>query len=185
VLVELDGGRWRTVPLDVAARVGLAVGLELDRERLRTLRRELRRAAAIETGARTLARRDRSEQGLRRLLERRGVPAAEREEAVAILRSVGAVDDGRYAAVRAAALAERGLGDAAILFDLEREGIAVTQAREALDGLEPERDRATRLATRRGGDARTARWLARRGFTADSIEEVLPGIAESGAAELG
>jgi hypothetical protein len=40
VLVELDGERWRTIPLDVAARSGLTLGLELDRERLQTLSRE-------------------------------------------------------------------------------------------------------------------------------------------------
>src|SRR5206468_10376036 len=58
VRVELDGEHWRTVPLDVAARSGLALGLQLDRERLRTLRRELRRSEALTAGSRVLARRD-------------------------------------------------------------------------------------------------------------------------------
>ena len=68
VLVELDGERWRTVSLDVAARSGLSVGLELDRDGLRTLRRELRRDDALTAGVRALGRRDRSEQGLRSIL---------------------------------------------------------------------------------------------------------------------
>src|SRR4051794_19625280 len=59
VLVELDGEAWRTVSLEVAARSGLELGLELDRTRLRTLRRELRRAEALDAGARALARRAR------------------------------------------------------------------------------------------------------------------------------
>ena len=86
VLVELDGERWRTIPLDVAARTGLALGLELDRERLQTLSRELRRSEAVAAGARVLARRDHSEQAVRDALERKGIRKTEREEAVATLR---------------------------------------------------------------------------------------------------
>src|SRR5205809_2683942 len=81
VLVELDGERWRSIPLDVAARAGLQVGLELDRPRLRTLRRELRRGDALTAGARALARRERSERELREVLERKGVGELEREAA--------------------------------------------------------------------------------------------------------
>src|SRR6185437_230343 len=123
VLVELDGEPWRTIPVDVAARSGLAPGLELDRERLRTLRRELRRSEALTVGARVLSRRDHSEQAVRAALERKGVREPEREEALATLRRHGALDDARFAHARAGALAERGLGDSAIAFRLERDGI--------------------------------------------------------------
>jgi regulatory protein len=170
VLVELDGEPWRTVSLDVAARSGLELGLELDRAHLRTLRRELRRAKALDAGARALARRGRSERDLRDVLERKGVGEREREEAVATLRRHGAVDDGRFAHGRASALAERGLGDAAIAFRLERDGIDPETTAPALAALEPERERARRLAERRGAGARTARWLATRGFAPESIE---------------
>src|SRR6058998_268329 len=74
----------------VAARSGLALGLELDRERLRTLRRELRRSEAVAAGARVLARRDHSEQAVRDALERKGIRQPERDEAVATLRRHGA-----------------------------------------------------------------------------------------------
>ena len=53
VAVELDGAYWRTLPLDAVLRAGLAVGTELDRPRARTVRRELRRAAALAAAART------------------------------------------------------------------------------------------------------------------------------------
>jgi SOS response regulatory protein OraA/RecX len=182
VLVELDGERWRTIPVEVAARSGLEVGLEIDRLRLRTLRRELRRGEALTAGARALARRDHSEQGLREVLERKGVGEQEREETVAALRGHGALDDGRFALARAAALGERGLGDAAIAFRLERDGVDQEQTAVALAALEPERDRAVRLAERRGTDARTARWLAARGFAPESIETA---IAPSEGPELG
>jgi SOS response regulatory protein OraA/RecX len=182
VLVELDGERWRTVSLEVAARSGLEVGLELDRPRLRILRRELRRGAALAAGVRALARRDRSEEGLRAALERRGVDEREREETVATLRSHGALDDNRFAHARAAALAERGLGDGAIAYRLDRDGIDQEQSEAALAALEPERDRAARVVERRGKGARTARWLAARGFAPDSIEAA---IAPSEDPELG
>ena len=184
-LVEVDGERWRTVSLDVAAKSGLAVGVALDRERLRTLRRELRRGDALARGARALAHRDRSERGLRQLLAGKGVGEREREEAVAALRRHGALDDERFAQSHAGALAERGFGDAAIAFRLEHEGVGGELAAAALATLEPERVRACRFAARRGGSAKTARWLSGRGFSADSIEAALAGVAESEGAELG
>ncbi len=174
VLVELDGERWRTIPLDVAARSGLSVGLELDRERLRAFRRELRRGDAVAAGTRALADRDRSEQGLRGILERKGIGEREREEAIAVLRRHGALDDERFAEARARALAERGFGDTAIAFKLEQDGIEPERSAAALAALEPERERALRLAARRGASARTARWLAARGFAPESVEAVLP-----------
>jgi SOS response regulatory protein OraA/RecX len=185
VLVELDGARWRTIPLDVAARVGLTLDVVLDRERARALRRELRRSNALAAGVRALSRRDRSEQSLRLALDRRGVGDEAREAAITTLRRAGALDDSRYATRRVEALAERGFGDAAIEFKLEREGLTSEQARAALTRLEPETDRAVRLAARRGADARTARWLARRGFGADAIEAALPAVAGDTGAELG
>jgi regulatory protein len=185
VLVELDGERWRTVPVDVAARSGLALGLELDRECLRTLRRELRRSEALTAGARVLTRRDHSEQAVRAALERKGIRAPEREEAVTTLRRQGALDDERFAHARAAALAERGLGDAAIAFRLERDGIEPASVESALAALEPERDRAVRLVARRGATAKTSRWLAARGFAAESVESALAGVADEDELKLG
>ena len=185
VLVELDGERWRTIPLDVAARSGLALGLELDREHLRTLRRELRRSEAVAAGARVLARRDHSEQAVRDALERKGIREPEREEAVAALRRNGALDDERFTHARAAALAGRGLGDAAITFRLRRDGIEHELLEPALAALEPERDRAVGLAASRGATARTAGWLAARGFAPESIEAAIGGIADDERLELG
>jgi regulatory protein len=174
VLVELDGERWRTIPLEVAARSGLSIGLELDRERLRTLRRELRRGDAVAAGTQALARYDRSEQGLRGILERKGIGEREREKAIATLRRHGALDDERFAQARATALAKRGFGDAAIAFKLEQDGIDPEASAAAMAALEPERDRAVRLTARRGASARTARWLAARGFAPESVEAALP-----------
>ena len=185
VLVELDGKRWRALPLEVAARTALSVGLELDRERLRALRRELRRSEALAAGSRALSHRDRSEQGLRRALDNKGVTEEHREEAVRTLKRLGAVDDERFAHARAASLAERGWGNAAIASSLELESVGGELASLALAELEPERDRAARFAARRGGGVRAARWLEARGFEPHAIEAAVPGIAESDGVELG
>jgi SOS response regulatory protein OraA/RecX len=161
VRVELDGEAWRVLPLEPVVRAGLAEGVELDRARARTLAQELRRA---------LARRDLSERGVRDRLKRAGVASTGAEEAVGTLRRAGLLDDGRFAADRALGLADRGLGNAAIRFDLERHGIAASEIEAALAVLEPERERAERIVSRRGPGPATARHLARRGFAEDAVE---------------
>ena len=170
VRVELDGDAWRVLPLEPVVQAGLAEGVELDRPRLRTLARELRRARALSVAGRALARRDLSERRLRERLSRAGVAPAGTDEAVGTLLRAGLVDDERFASARALALAERGLGDAAIRFDLDQQGVAEATAETALAGLEPERDRAQRIVSMRGGGVATARYLARRGFGEDAVE---------------
>lgn len=173
VAVELDGARWRTMPAEVVARTRLGVGQDLDRPRLRELARELRRARAIDVGLRALSRRDLSRAALERRLERRRVRMPDREEAVGAFERAGLVDDERYAARRAEWLAERGHGDAAIRWRLERDGVGAAEAAAAVDRLEREADRAARIVAVRGPGTTTARELARRGFGEDAVEAAL------------
>jgi regulatory protein len=181
IAVELDGERWRTLPLEVVARVGLAPGEELDRSRLRALARELRRARALDSALRTVTRRDVSSQRLRERLARRHVPPAQRDEAVGALDRAGFVDDARYACGRAASLADRGHGDAAIRWRLEDEGVPAALVAAAITGLESEVERARRLVEARGSGLRTARELVRRGFGEDAVESALGGaVADEG-----
>lgn len=170
VRVELDGERWRVLPAEAALLAGIVEGVELDRPRLRTLARELRRRRGLEVAARALARRDLSEHGVRERLRRAGVAPAGEEETLGALQRAGLVDDARFALTRAQALAERGRGNAAIRFDLEQEGVAAEGIEAALASLEPERERAGRIIARRGTGAATARLLARRGFDEDAVE---------------
>jgi SOS response regulatory protein OraA/RecX len=179
VAVELDGAAWRVLPLEVVGRAALRVGGELDRARARAVRRELRRREALAASAGALRHRDLSTRRLEQRLERSAVPPAERARAVETLTRAGLLDDARFARGRARALAARGYGDAAIRFDLERQGVDALLAAEALAELEPERDRALRVAASGGGAARTARLLARRGFGEDAIEAAA-GVAENG-----
>jgi SOS response regulatory protein OraA/RecX len=170
VRVELDGEAWRTLPLEAIVSAGIAEGVVLDRPCLRTLAREVRRARALGVAGRALTRRDLSEHGVRERLARAGVAPAGTDDAVGTLRDAGIVDDERFALARALALAERGRGDAAIRFDLERHGIAGEALEAALAALEPEQERAERIVARRGGGPATARYLARRGFGDDAVE---------------
>jgi len=170
VLVQLDGQDWRVLPADVVIRARLSPGTELDRQRLRDVARERRRAAAFATAGAALRVRDLPAQRLDQRLERRGIAPADRAEALAALKSAGIVDDERYARNRALALAGRAAGDAAIRYDLEQQGIARDVIEDAIAGLDSEQSRAERIVAGRGRSPATARFLARKGFGEDSVE---------------
>ena len=170
VAVELDGAPWRTLPLEAVARAGLRAGGELDRPRARELRRELRRLDALCRATRALRMRDRPARELDERLERGGVPAQERTRTLETLTSAGIVDDARFARSRAAGMAARGFGDAAIDHDLEQRGVGAEEREQALAALEPEGERARAIVARRGASPATARMLARKGFDEDAVE---------------
>lgn len=124
----------------------------------------------IDVAARALRHRDRSRAQVSERLARAGVDSEQRADALELLERVGYVDDARFAANRATALAARGLGDEAIRHDLEASGVAAEALEAAFDALEPEVDRARSIAAASGRTARTAAQLARKGFSEDSIE---------------
>lgn len=181
----MDGEPWRTVPDAVVVSCGLAVGVELDRPLLRRLRTALREAEALATVGRVLRRRDVSRRGLEERLSRAGVAAGARERAVSTFVEAGAVDDRRLAERRAEHLAERGWGDGAIRFRLEREGIGAEDVEAALASLPPEADRAARLAA--GADDPRKAWalLARRGFDPDTVADAVAALDEGDPRGLG
>jgi SOS response regulatory protein OraA/RecX len=181
VVVELDGASWRRIPVDAAVRAGLGIDVELGRPQLRQLRRELRRAEALDTATRALRHRDRSSSALRARLRDAGIAPAACEDALDTLESAGIVDDDRFAVARASALAARGSGDALIRADLSSAGVPDGVVVAALAALEPERERATGLVAARGESVATARWLARRGFGSDAIEAALPSLVAGDA----
>lgn len=179
--MALEGEAWRTLPAEVVLASGLDVGVELDRERARRVRRELRRHEARAKAVRVVARRDVSERELELRLERANVAPAERAEALERLVRAGAVDDGRFARTRAEALAGRGAGDALIRHDLAERGVSAELVAEAIDALEPEPVRAARIVARRGASPKTSRYLARKGFAAESVESACGADVAEGA----
>jgi len=173
VAIELDGGPWRTVPVAVAAEAGLTPGCDLDRERARSLGRALRRHRAEQAALRALSRREQSRATLGLRLDRAGVRADDRDATIEAASRAGLVDDARFAASRARALAARGAGDLLVLDDLLRSGVDDALAREALAALEPEDARASRIIASRGACARTLRYLSSRGFGHESLEALV------------
>jgi regulatory protein len=115
---------------------------------------------AFEVATRALRHADRSRAELDERLAQRGFSEADRSAALDRLVELGWLDDERMAGLRAAALADRGYGDAYIRADLERRGLPVEAA---LSGLEGEHERASRHA------GRGAAWLARRGFDPEVV----------------
>ena len=160
-------------------RAGLDVGVDLNRDRARRLRRELKRHEAMERAARVLRSRDLSAAELDARLDRARIAPAARAETIERLTEAGALDDKRFAQSRARALADRGAGNLFVRHDLETRGIAPPAVEAAIALLEPETIRAARICARRGAGPKTARYLARKGFSEDAIESSCSeGIAE-------
>jgi regulatory protein len=128
---------------------------------------------ALAVATRALARREHSARSLRERLLRTGVPEDDADAALEELQRVGLLDDRRFATERARVLAERGKGDAAIRFDLERAGVDGAEIESALGALEPESERASRIVERRGATPATARLLASRGFDETVVEPLV------------
>ncbi|MGI8420737.1 MAG: hypothetical protein ACR2MU_00485, partial [Gaiellaceae bacterium] len=148
VAVELDGAAWRTLPVEAVLGAGLDVGQVLERPRLRSLARALRRHEALAGEGRALRHNDLPRSGIEERLARRGVAPAARAETLAALERAGVVDDVRFAVGRASSLAERGYGDAAIRTDPEGRSISTEKIEVVLGKLEPEAERAAPLAER-------------------------------------
>jgi regulatory protein len=124
----------------------------------------------VDRAVQALRHRDRSRAELDERLARAGVDETARADALERLERIGYIDDGRFAATRAAALAGRGYGDAAIRHDLAGRGIGPEAATAAIAVLEPESARAGALVARLGRSPKTAAHLARKGFGRDAVE---------------
>ena len=112
----------------------------------------------------------------------RGTARTVRQETLEAVQRAGLIDDRRFAASRAALLAQRGAGDLLIADDLERHGVSVDTARIAMGELEPEPARAAALIEARGRSPKTARFLAAKGFSDESLEAL---VADLGAEAIG
>lgn len=127
---------------------------------------------ATELALRALRHRDRSRRDLDRRLERAGIPADEREQALDGLAEAGLLSDARFAQSRARALADRFTGDELIRRELAQQGIEEEVVADVLAELQPEAERAERGFAKRGGDGKALRYLAAKGFSAESLERL-------------
>jgi regulatory protein len=139
----------------------------------------------IELAARSLHYRDRSRSELDARLARAGIDEDARADALDTLERVGYVDDARFAAARAAALAGRGYGDEAIRHDLRVHQLGAEAIEAGLATLEAEPARAVALVARLGRTRKVAARLARKGFSQDALEAALGAeLAEDGAGDV-
>ncbi len=139
------------------------------------------RRTALEAATDALARRDHSVAGLVGYLADRGIDPDDAQEAVDRLAAAGYVDDARVAAARAASMAAREYGDAAIRADLEGRELPADEIDAALEGLALEHERARAIVERDGATARTARRLVAKGFSEDAVGAALERAAAFGS----
>ena len=125
---------------------------------------------ATELALRALEHRDRSRRELDERLERAGIAADERSQALDHLAAAGLLSDERFAEQRAHALAARSASDQLIRGDLARHRIPDDVVERTLADLPPELERADRAFARRGRDAKALRYLAAKGFSAETLE---------------
>ena len=187
-LVEVDRGRFASLPADALAILGLAVGEEIPPRVLDRLQELADIEAAFRAASRTLANRGRARGDLRRRLLQKQHPPIAVDQALSRLEQRGLLDDGRFAVDYAARRASRGRGPARIVADLLAQGVgrglAESAVRDAFaqEGLDPARTLRV-VAARRAAQLadldpavrrrRLHSYLVRRGYPASEVRDVM------------
>jgi regulatory protein len=142
-LVEVDRGRFASLPLAALEPLSLQLGAELAPAVLDRLRELADVEAAERAALRALARRAHARQDLQRRLVKKQHPPAAVEAALERLTIRGLLDDERFAEQYAALRATRGKGPARLLRDLQAQGVERRTAEHAVrraleeEGIDP------------------------------------------------
>jgi regulatory protein len=187
-LVEVDRGRFASLPAEAIAWLGLRVGAELAPPVLERLRDLADVEAAQRAALRALARRAHAWRDLERRLAKKQHPPTAVRTALERLAARGLLDDRRFAEQYAAVRATRGKGPARILADLLAQGVergvaeaAVGRALEE-EGIDPQveaRAAATKRARQLGElpppvrRRRLLAFLLRRGYSGPQVKELV------------
>ena len=187
-LVEVDRGRFASLPADAVAALGLTVGVELGPAMLDRLRALADIEAAQRAALRALARRAHARRDLERRLVRKQHPPAAVDAALERLAARGLLDDRRFAERYAALRAVRGRGPARLVRDLLAQGVerrtAEEAVRQALDeeGIDPGLE-ARAVAVKRAGQLgglpvpvrkrRLLAFLVRRGYPGPEVKDLV------------
>jgi len=187
-LVEVDRGRFASLPADAVAALGLTVGVELGPAMLDRLRALADIEAAQRAALRALARRAHARRDLERRLVRKQHPPAAVDAALERLAARGLLDDRRFAERYAALRAVRGRGPARVVRDLLAQGVerrtAEEAVRQALDeeGIDPGLE-ARAVAVKRAGQLgglpvpvrkrRLLAFLVRRGYPGPEVKDLV------------
>ena len=191
-LVEVDRGRFASLPADALAGLDLIIGREINPLVLERLQELADIEAAHRAGLRALARRAHARHDLRRRLLQKQHPPHAVDEALARLEATGLLDDARFAIDYAAAKARRGRGPARLIGDLLAQGVErrvaenavrTSLAAEGVDPVEAVRALAEKRARQLAGlppavrKRRLVAFLMRRGFSGAEVREVVEGLA--------
>ena len=187
-LVEVDRGRFASLPLEAVEPLGLRVGAELAPAVVDRLRELADVEAAERAALRALARRAHARLDLRRRLVKRQHPPAAVEAALDRLSLRGLLDDRRFAEQYAALRATRGKGPARLLRDLQAQGVERRTAEHAVrraleeEGIDPgveARAVAAKRARQLAGlpvavrKRRLLAFLVRRGYGGPELRELV------------
>ena len=190
-LVEVDRGRFASLPAADLTVLELRIGAELPEPVLQRLQELADIEAAHRAALRALARRAHACLDLRRRLLQKQHPPAAIDVALDRLLSAGLLDDARFAVDYAAAKALRGRGPARLIRDLLSQGVDRRVAEDgvrtslAAEGLDPA-DAVRALAEKRARQLaalpptvrkrRLTAFLMRRGFQGSDIRAVIDGL---------
>jgi regulatory protein len=187
-LVEVDRGRFASLPVAGLDPLSLQVGAELAPAVLARLRELADVEAAERAALRALAGRAHARLDLQRRLVKKQHPPAAVDTALERLALRGLLDDGRFAEQYAALRATRGQGPARLLRDLLAQGVerrtAEHAVRRALDdeGIDPRleaRAVAAKRARQLGGlpapvrKRRLLAFLVRRGYAGPELKDLV------------
>jgi regulatory protein len=187
-LVEVDRGRFASLPGAALEPLSLRLGAELAPAVLNRLRELADVEAAERAALRALARRAHARADLRRRLVKKQHPPAAVDAALERLSVRGLLDDGRFAEQYAALRATRGKGPARLLRDLVAQGVERRTAEDAVgraleeEGVDP-RLEARAVAAKRARQLaglpapvrkrRLLAFLLRRGYSGPQLKELV------------
>jgi len=190
-LVEVDRGRFASLPADALAGLDLAVGHEIRPLVLERLQELADVEAAHRAALRALARRAHARFDLRRRLLQKQHPPGAVDAALDRVSAAGLLDDTRFAVDYAAAKARRGRGPARLVRDLQAQGVDRRVAEDAVrsslaaEGVDPA-DAVRALAEKRARQLaglpaavrkrRLVAFLVRRGFNGGEVREVVESL---------
>jgi regulatory protein len=191
-LVEVDRGRFASVPAADLVGLNLHVGAQLTEVVLDRLQELADREAAHRAALRALARRAYARFDLRRRLLQKQHPRPAVEAALERLTAAGLLDDARFACDYAVAKARRGRGPARLVRDLQAQGIDraiaenAVRASLAAEGVNPThavRTLAEKRARQLAGlpaavrKRRLMAFLTRRGFGGAELRKLVETLA--------
>ena len=193
-VVELDRGRFASLPAAALGPLGLVIGAEVDEAVAAKLQHLADIEGAHRAALRAVSRRAHARYDLRRRLLQKQHPAPAVDAALARLEADGLLDDATFARTYAATRSARGRGPARLIKDLLAQGVERRVAEDAVhralddEGIDPAiavRAVAEKRARQLAGlpapvrKRRLLAYLARRGYQGAGVRPVVEALCAS------